>query len=76
LIAFLVYACLVKVESEIENYRSVKTLYHGLWAREIISRFRYIALMAFMNVVDPVTEDPSNKLHEQLYQPSLVLLQS
>jgi hypothetical protein len=25
LIAFLVYACLVKVESEIENYRSVKT---------------------------------------------------
>jgi hypothetical protein len=21
-------------------------------------------------VVDPVTEDPSNKLHQQLYQPS------
>jgi hypothetical protein len=21
------------------------------------------------NVVDPVTEDPSNKLHQQLYQP-------
>ena len=41
LIAFLVYAGLVKVESEIENYWSVKTLYHGLWATEIISRFRY-----------------------------------
>jgi hypothetical protein len=67
LIAFLVYAGLVKVESEIENYWSVKTVYHGLWAREIISRFRYKALMAFLNVVDPVTEDPNNKLHQQLY---------
>jgi hypothetical protein len=59
---------LVKLESEIENYWSVKTIYHGLWAREIISRFRYKALMAFLNVVDPVTEDPNNKLHQQLYQ--------
>jgi hypothetical protein len=66
LIAFLVYAGLVKVDSEIENYWSVKTLYHGLWAIEIISRFRYKALMAFLNMVDPVTEDYSNKL----YQPS------
>ena len=62
LIAFLVYAGLVKVDSEIENYWSVKTLYHGLWAIEIISRFRYKPLMAFLNVVDPVTEDPSNKV--------------
>jgi hypothetical protein len=70
LIAFLVYAGLVKVESEIENEWSVKIVYHGLWAREIISRFRYKTLMAFLNVVDPVTEDPNNKLHQQLYQPS------
>jgi hypothetical protein len=83
LIAFLVYTGLAKVDSEIENYWSVKTLYHGLWAREIISRFRYKALMAFLHVVDPVTEDPSNKLRkvesfvesfreicQQLYQPS------
>ena len=69
LIAFLVYAGLVKVESEIENYWSVKTVYHGLWEREIIYRFRYKALMAFLNVVDPVAEDPNNKLHQQLYQP-------
>jgi hypothetical protein len=68
LIAFLVYAGLVKVESEIENYWSVKTIYHGLWAREIIYRFRYKALMAFLNVVDLVTEDPNNKPHQQLYQ--------
>jgi hypothetical protein len=67
LIAFLVYAGLVKVDSEIENYWSVKTL---SWAIEIISRFRYKALMAFLNMVDPVTEDYSNKLHQQLYQPS------
>jgi hypothetical protein len=69
LIAFLVYAGLVKVKSEIESYCSVKTVYHGLWAREIISQFRYKALMAFLNVVDPVTEDPNNKRHQQLYQP-------
>jgi hypothetical protein len=49
LIAFLVYAGLVKVESEIENYWSVKTLYHGLWETEIISRFMYKALIAFLN---------------------------
>ena len=30
MIAFLVYAVLVKVESEIENYWSVKTICHGL----------------------------------------------
>ncbi|XP_028407178.1 piggyBac transposable element-derived protein 4-like [Dendronephthya gigantea] len=83
LIAFLVYAGLVKVDGDIENYWSIKTLYHGLWAREIISRLRYKSLMAFLHVVDPVTEDPSNKLRkvesfvqsfrercEQLYQPS------
>ena len=70
LIAFLVYAGLVKVKSEIENYWSVETLYHGLWATEIISWFRYKPLIAFLNVVDPATEDPSNKLHQQLYQPS------
>jgi hypothetical protein len=62
LIAFLVYAGLVKVDSEIENYWSVQTLYHGLWAIEIISWCRYKALMAFLNMVDPVTEDYSNKL--------------
>ena len=33
----------------------------GLWATEIISRFRYKARIAFLNVVDPVAEDPSNK---------------
>jgi hypothetical protein len=83
LIAFLVYAGLIKIDSDIENYWSVKTLYHGLWAREIISRFRYKAVMAFLHVVDPVTEDSSNKLRkvesfvasfrarcQQLYQPS------
>jgi hypothetical protein len=25
--------------------------------------------MGFLNVVDPVTGDPNNKLHQQLYQP-------
>jgi hypothetical protein len=69
---FLVYAGVIKVESEIENYWSVKTLYHGLWATEIISQFRYKALIAFLNVVDPVTEDPNNKLHQQLYHAAIL----
>jgi hypothetical protein len=71
LIDFLVYAGLVKVDSEIENYWSVKTLYHGLWAIEIISRFSYKPLMAFLNMVDPVTEDYSNKLHQSTTVPAI-----
>ena len=41
LIAILVYFGLVKVCSIVDNYWSTKTLYHGLWAREIMSRIRY-----------------------------------
>jgi hypothetical protein len=44
---------------------------YGLWETEIISQFRYKALMAFLNVVDPVTEDHNNKLHQQLGVPAI-----
>ena len=40
----------------------MKTLYHGLWACAILSRTRYLTILAMSHVVDPATEDPQNKL--------------
>ena len=57
-IALLLYFGLVRVVSEANNYWSTKPLYHGLWARAILSRHRFRALMAFLHVVDPNTETP------------------
>ena len=64
LIACLIYFGLVRVGSAVEKYWSTKTLYHGLWARMILSRTRYKALMAFLHVVDPADETPGNKLRK------------
>jgi len=46
------------------RYWSVKTLYHGLWAREIISRLRFKALLAMLHVVDPGEEKENDKLRK------------
>ena len=62
LIALLIYFGLVRVDTRTENYWSTKTIYHGLWARKIMSRDRYKSLMAFLHVVDPTTEIPGEKL--------------
>ncbi|XP_028407218.1 uncharacterized protein LOC114529600 isoform X2 [Dendronephthya gigantea] len=64
LIAILIYFGLVRVDSDVEKYWSTKTLYHGLWARSILSRIRYKALMAFLHVVDPANETPGDKLRK------------
>ena len=64
LIALLIYFGLVRVDTRTENYWSTKTIYHGLWARKIMSRDRYKSLMAFLHVVDPTTEIPGEKLHK------------
>jgi hypothetical protein len=64
LIALLIYFGLVRVDSVVEKYWSTKTLYHGLWARKILSRTRYKALMAFLHVVDPADEQPGDKLRK------------
>lgn len=61
LIAMLIYFGLVKV-GNVDNYWSVKTLYHGLWARAIMPRTRFRALMALLHVVDPAAETPGDKL--------------
>ena len=54
-IAMVLYSGLVKVNTY-SRYWSIKTLYHGLWARKIISRERFTALMAMLHVVDPTEE--------------------
>ena len=64
LIAILIYFGLVKVVGDVDKYWSKKTLYHGLWARAILSRKRFKALMALLHVVDPATENKADKLHK------------
>lgn len=62
MIALLIYFGLVKVGVNIDRYWSTKTLYHGLWARSIMTRNRFRALMALLHVVDPTTKNPGDKL--------------
>ena len=64
LVALMIYFGLVKVSSNIEKYWSTKSLYHGLWARAIMSRARFKSLMAFLHVVDPGNETPGDKLRK------------
>ena len=63
LIAIMIYFGLVKVNTTY-RYWSVKTIYHGLWARQIMSRERFNALMGVLHVVDPNTENPQEKLRK------------
>ena len=63
LIALIIYMGLVKI-GDVDKYWSIKTLFHGLWARAIMSRTRFKALMAMLHVVDPAKEDKSHKLRE------------
>lgn len=49
---------LVKI-GDVDKSWNIKTLYHGLWARAILSRTRFKALMAMLHVVDPANEDKS-----------------
>ena len=64
LIALLMYFGLVKVGASVDRYWSTKSLYHGLWARAIMGRNRYRALMAMLHVVDPAKETPGDKLRK------------
>ena len=64
LIALLIYFGLVKLVGEVKKYWRTATLFHGLWARAIMPRLRFSALMAFLHIVDPLNEPAGNKLHE------------
>ena len=64
LIALLIHFGVVHVRGDVQKNWSTKTLYHGLWARAILSRDRYFAILSMLHVVDPATEDPNNKLRK------------
>ena len=64
LIALLIYFGLVKVVGSVDKYWSKKSLYNGLWARAIMPRLRFKALMALLHVVDPGTEVQGEKLRK------------
>jgi len=63
LIALLIYCGLVQV-GNVERYWSTKSLYNGLWARDIMARIRFKALMSLLHVVDPGAETPGDKLRK------------
>ena len=63
-IALLIYFGLVTVAGDTAKYWSTKSIYHGLWARKILSRDRYQALSAFLHVADPTSETPGQKLRK------------
>ena len=63
LIALILYCGLVTVSS-FHRYWSTKTLYHGLWARSVMSRDCFKALMAMLHIVDPSEEDKEDKLRK------------
>ena len=59
-IALLIYMGFVKFPT-IESYWSVSSLYHGSWARRFISsRDRFKSILAFLHVVNPLTEDKND----------------
>ena len=61
-IALLIHFGVVHVRGDVQKNWSTTTLYHGLWARAILPRTRYFAILAMLHVVDPGAEDPRNKL--------------
>ena len=62
--ALPIYFGQVKVGGDQSRYWSTKTIYHGLWARKIMSRNRYKSLSAFLHVVDPSNETPGSMMRK------------
>ena len=52
------------VVGNVEKYWNTKSLYNDLWARAIMPRIRFKALMALLHVVDPATEVQGDKLRK------------
>ena len=64
LMALLIYFGLLKVVGDVSKYWSTATLYHSLWARSIMPRVQFQALMAFLLIVDPLNEPAGNTLRK------------
>ena len=65
-IAALIYFGLVRV-GDINKYWSTETLYHGLWARSMLTRDRFRAIRAFFQCSPPVLEDNGDPLRKVRY---------
>ena len=63
LIALLIYQGMVKCPT-FHRYWSTKSLYHGLWAREFLTRDRFKQLMGMLHVVDPGSENKVDKIRK------------
>ena len=63
LVGMILYFGLVMVSS-FDRYWSTHTVYHGLWARAIMTRRRFRALMGMLHVVHPGLEVANNKLRK------------
>ncbi|XP_066928024.1 piggyBac transposable element-derived protein 5-like, partial [Clytia hemisphaerica] len=60
-IALILYMGIVRLPQN-NLYWSTKSLFHGLWARAIMSRDRFKALLSVLHVVDPSEEEKDDKL--------------
>ena len=63
LIALLIYQGIVHVPT-FHRYWNTKSLFHGLWAREFMSRDRFKQLMSMLHIVDPGNELKVDKLRK------------
>ena len=63
LIFLLIYDGIVNIPTH-ERYWSTKTLYHSLWALEMLLLKKFKALLAMIHVVDPISEKEDDKLRK------------
>lgn len=60
-LGLLIYFGFVRVPN-VDKFFSTSTLYHGLWARHFLSYRRYLGIMCFLKVSDPVQEQQQLEL--------------
>ena len=65
-LGLIIYMGFVKLP-DIERYWSTEPPYHGLWARRFMTRKRFQAILSFLHVVNPDTEDPQDRLRKLRY---------
>ena len=59
--ALLMYMSIIQAPN-IDLYWSTHVLFHGLWGRAFMSRFRYKQIQCFLKASNPLTEDRRDKL--------------
>ena len=59
-----IYFGMITVGGDVVKYWNTKSMYHGLWARKILSWSGHKALSAFLHVVDPGQESAGDNLRK------------